>query len=81
MKEIILILKINNFYRRTVNGIVYKQYTLDTFLDNKQTKADIIADISAVLRNMESRKLTKKEMKAYKKYNAIIAEIKMFKEN
>ena len=80
MKDKILIMSVNKFYRRTIgeNEIVYKQYTFDTNLKYEPTKNSIVKDVTKVLKEMENRNLSKKEMRAYKKYNALVGKINLY---
>lgn len=80
MKYYILMMKLNRFYRETIaeDDIEYVQYTFQTDLDNKRTRESFIEDIKDVLCEMDKRKLSKKEMRAYKRYSALMAELKTY---
>ena len=81
MKKRILIMSINNFYRHTIDedDIVYKQYIFDTNLKYEPTKNSIVKDVTKVLKEMENRKLSKKEMRAYTKYNALVGKLNIYR--
>lgn len=79
LKSIMLIYKVNKFYHDTTSISHYMQYLYSAWLDKNRLDI-IIADIERYLHKLDSRTdLTKKDLKAYRKYTSLIGQLVTYK--
>ena len=75
IKALMLIIRMNRFYRDTSTQTKYQQYRLCVFLSNHID--EMVSDITEYL-NKLGDKLSKEDVKEYKKYSALIAALKAY---
>ncbi len=77
MQAIKLIYKANKFYRETTQQATYRQYRFNIFLSHYVL--NIAQDIEEYLQSIKKTKFTKDEAKKYKKYSALVAELRTYR--